>query len=214
MRRKYFAIAALSVGLFAVAARAGTVTLGFENITGTSATNAAAGEAQLRLTISMMGADVNFRFFHDGVAAATITQVYFDDRSPLLGAAMLASSGAGVAFSENGAPPVLPGGTNASPAFVETRRFTANSPPPMKGISPGEYLDIKFALLSGDFDTVIADIIAGDLRVGIHVQAFANGGSESFINGDPPIDPVVPLPTPVTLAGAGLVGLMAIRRRR
>lgn len=215
MRLKSIMIAACCGVACGAPALAGTLTLGFQNITGNSATDAAIGESQLRVTISMVGADVNFRFFHDGgMAAAAIAQIYFDDRSPLLGAAALTPSGAGVAFTANGAPPVLPGGNTLSPAFVETRRFTANSPPPMRGISPGEHLDIKFGLLSGDYDAVIADLVAGDLRIGIHVIAFASGGSESFVNDLPPDMEVIPLPTPLSLAGAGLLGLAAIRRRR
>jgi hypothetical protein len=50
----------------------------------------------------------------------------------------------------------------------------------------------------------------GDLRIGVHVQSFSDGGSESFVN----------LPTPVPeadtyammLAGLGLVGF-AVRRK-
>ena len=214
MRRKYLAIMALSVAAGSATASAATMTLGFDNISGNSATNAAIGESQFKVTISQMGAQVNFRFFHDGSAASSIAQIYFDDRTPRLGAATLAGSGSGVVFAPNGSPPVLPAANNASPAFAVTKRFSANNPAPSKGINPGEFLDIKFSLLSGDFDSVLSDIGSGKLRMGMHVISFANGGSESFVNGDPPIDPVVPLPTPVTLAGAGLMCLAAIRRRR
>lgn len=214
MRGKSFAISALIVGAAAGSAFAAPLTVGFQNISGNSATNIAIGESQYKLTISEMGADVNFRFFHDGSAASSIAQIYFDDRSPRLGAATLTGSGAGVVFGPNGSPPVLPAANNASPAFSVTKRFSANNPAPSKGINPGEYLDIKFALLSGDFDALLGDVATGKLRVGMHVIAFANGGSESFVNGNPPPTAPVPLPTPVTLAGAGLVGLAAIRRRR
>lgn len=214
MRRTFFAISALGFAGVVAPAFAGPVTYGFENISGNSATNAAIGEAQYKVTVSAMGSQVNFRFFHDGVAASSIAQIYFDDRTPRLGAATLTGSGSGVAFAPNGSPPVLPAANNASPAFAVTTRFSANNPAPSKGINPSEFLDIKFSLISGDFDSVLSDIGAGNLRFGIHVISFANGGSESFVNGNPPPTSPVPLPSPVTLAGAGLVGLMAIRRRR
>lgn len=214
MRCKYLAITALSVAAGGASASAATMTLGFNNISGNSATNAAIGESQFKVTISEMGSQVNFRFFHDGTAASSIAQIYFDDRSPRLGAATLTGSGSGVAFAPNGSPPVLPAANNASPAFAVTKRFSANNPAPSKGINPGEFLDIKFSLLSGDFDSVLSDIGSGKLRMGFHAIAFASGGSESFVNGSPPAPQVIPLPTPVSLAGAGLVGLLAIRRRR
>jgi MYXO-CTERM domain-containing protein len=49
------------------------------------------------------------------------------------------------------------------------------------------------------------------LRVGIHVQGFADGGSEAFIN-DPP---VVPLPGAALLGvlGLGTAGGLCRRRR-
>jgi len=54
---------------------------------------------------------------------------------------------------------------------------------------------IKFSLASGKtFADVVAALNSGALRVGIHVQAFANGQSESFVN---------LLPTAVSLASMG-----------
>ena len=44
-------------------------------------------------------------------------------------------------------------------------------------------------------------------RVGLHVIAFASGGSESFVT-------LVPEPASALLLGAGTFGLSALRRRR
>ncbi|NUN98546.1 MAG: PEP-CTERM sorting domain-containing protein, partial [Candidatus Omnitrophica bacterium] len=75
---------------------------------------------------------------------------------------------------------------------------------------PGEWLGVGFNLLSGKtFADVLADIADGDLRIGIHVQGFRNGGSESFVNNG-----VVPEPATVGLLAAGLLSLAAGRRRR
>ena len=57
----------------------------------------------------------------------------------------------------------------------------------------------------------------GNLRIGLHVQSFPNsGGSESFVNS--PDDVATPVPEAQTvammLASLGLVGFMAVRRRK
>jgi len=56
----------------------------------------------------------------------------------------------------------------------------------------------------------------GDLRIGLHVQSFSNGGSESFVNS--PDGVASPFPeaqtTAMMLAGLGLVGFMTARRRK
>jgi len=55
---------------------------------------------------------------------------------------------------------------------------------------------------------VLGELADGTLRIGIHVQGFATGGSESFVN--------VPLPEPATfgLLALGAVALVAARARR
>ena len=53
---------------------------------------------------------------------------------------------------------------------------------------------------------VLDELASGELRIGIHVIAFASGGSESFIN--------VPEPGATTLLAVALAGLAAAARRR
>ena len=42
-----------------------------------------------------------------------------------------------------------------------------------------------FSLEDGQTYDVLDDLDSGDLRVGLHVQAFCRGGSESFVTGPP-----------------------------
>jgi hypothetical protein len=83
------------------------------------------------------------------------------------------------------------------------------------GVNPGERLGISFAYASGkSFDNVDGELSLGDLRIGIHVQGFDGGGSESFVNLPPSETPPIPEPATVAmlLAGLGIVG-WRVRRR-
>ena len=116
----------------------------------------------------------------------------------------------GVDFTEPASPGILPSANDASPPFVSAG-FSADSDPPVQlnGVNPGESLGILFDLQgTGSFDNVIALLNNGDLRIGIHVQGFASGGSESFVN--------KPVPEPhaaVLFAIGALVVGTATRRR-
>ncbi|MDX2131590.1 MAG: hypothetical protein SFY69_06035 [Planctomycetota bacterium] len=183
-----------------------SVTYPFTNITGNSAMSAMQGEAQLRVTvIDWAPGQAAFRFTNIGPNPMSITDVYFDDGT-LLGIATILN-GAGVNFALGASPANLPGGNTLTPQFDATAGFSAdaNNPAPANGVNPGEELTIVFNLINGKTyaDTIAAMNGAVDLRVGIHVQAFGNGQSESF---------VTPAPGAAVLAGLG--GLLAARRRR
>jgi hypothetical protein len=176
--------------------------------------------------------------------ASSITDVYFQDGTLLA----LASTyvGGDSAFSQGGKPSDLPGGNNIVPSFVTTESWSENAdkPPPADGVDEsGDALGVLFSLQSsyGYSDVVTAlnngiseprnvwnpdgsDKSGGDLglRVGIHVQAFPDGQSESFIDwssdkGAGPLIVGVPAPPSAILLGVGglvLVGLSWARRRQ
>ena len=194
-------------------------TLDFFCITGNNFDDCATGEAQLAVAVTDPGnGQVLFTFSNTGANASTISEVYFDDGT-LLGIAAIDNSDPGVSFYQFGVnPPDLPGGNSISPPFQVTAGFSADAddPAPKWGVSPGETLGILFNLQAGKaYHDVLVDLYTGDLRIGMHVIAFAGGGSESFVN-NPGDDPnmVVPLPAAVWLLGSGLMGLVAVSTRR
>ena len=165
--------------------------------------------SQLMMEVLSYAGGVEFKFSNAGPVASTITDMYFDDASPvMLGASSINNSyNTGLAFSATS-----PSGFGLA-GFTVDRQFKADPPPPQNGINIGEALGIRFALSGG---TTIADIETlldeGALRIGLHVQGIAGlGGSEKFVT--TANTPIVPLPQGAGLASVALLALGARRRR-
>jgi PEP-CTERM motif len=225
---KHMIVPAFAAMLLISTGQARAATYGFGAITANGIGSPEIGEAQLSVEVTDIGGgQVSFKFKNAGPLASSITDVYFDDGT-LLGIASV-SGGSGVVFTQDATPGNLPGANNAVPDFETTAGFSADSTSPTQpnGVNPGEELTIIFDLIGGKtFAETIAAIegplLEGDdLRIGIHVQGFGNGQSESFIN-DPiplpdPIDPVsTPEPTSLAIWCLGMVaaGIGARRMRK
>lgn len=201
-----------------------STTYSFVGVSNTNGANTALGVGSLSVEVMDLGSQVAFKFTN--ASSTSLTDVYFDDGT-LLGIASITDSGNNVEFSDQGvvAPPNLPGGEKLNPDFITTAGFSADSNPPVifNGVTSGEWLTITFDLQSGQTYASVLNALAlpnnggtGDLRIGLHVQGFSNGGSESFVNS--PDGVASPIPeaqtTAMMLAGLGLVGFMAARRRK
>jgi hypothetical protein len=186
---------------------------GFDCVTNNNATNCATGEAQFDLsftqTVVNSGYQLDFKLTNSGPLASSITDVYFDWGSPApvgQGSGQIIQ-GAGVKFDWDASPGNLPGGNTIG--FTASTGLTADSDSPVSanGVNSGE--SITFRFLTG-YAGALDDLYSGTLRVGLHAQSFANGGSESFVT--------TPVPEPsavaMMLVGLGVVGLAASRRRQ
>ena len=156
-----------------------------------------------------------FKFFNASSVDCSITKIFFDDGS-LLGIDYVLNDttlGHTVLFSKaSSGPGDLPGGKNLVPPFEAWREFNIGAEPPPSGngvnnIPTGEWVEIQFELLSErSLTNVLQELQTGELRIGLHVQAFPGGSSESAINNP------VPEPTTICLLGLGVLGLLKKRR--
>ena len=140
---------------------------------------------------------VNFRFYNVGPAPSSITDVYFEDGTLLeneYSSKITVSDSALVSYSAGASPKNLPGGSVIG--FNATGGFSADSDPPVQpnGVNnqaypaaPLEWVNFDFGLINDKtFLKVLEDLELGTdgiiaLRIGLHVQGFADGGSESLI---------------------------------
>jgi hypothetical protein len=178
----------------------------FDCITNNSATDCSVLESQLGVKIELDGSTVDFTFTNLGTNASSITDVYFQDLPPLLDETTAVISGSvGVSFDDQCRPRDLPAGTG----FTTTYCADSNAPTQQNGVNPYESLTLSYTLMTGATLTDVMNAIsAGTFSIGIHVQGFSGGGSESGI-----LNPV-PEPASILLLGSGAFAAALARRRR
>lgn len=193
----------------------------FANVTFNSPANVNTGRDQLMIDVgndiggSGFGPihQVRFTFHNIGTMASAITDIYFDEGTggTIDSLAFIENIDESVYFQTGATPSNLPGASEASPPFHANPAFSIEAPPPEteNGMNPGETVRIVFNLLPGKtIPDVVTDMVAGNLRVGLNVQGFANGGAESFVNLPTPV------PEPLSLLPGLLFGGLAMYRSR
>lgn len=191
---------------------------------------------QLTMEVTNAGDDrVLFTFSNNasgGDLDSSIARIYFDDApSNLFQDVRIGFQSEGVDFTPTASPSNLPGPTTGAYGFAATDSFDAAIPRTFLGINNAaveggeEFLTLSAVLNPGKtFSDVVRSLSAGALsstgflRVGLHVIAidrFREGANASFL--ELAATPPPPIPEPgslaMTLAGLGLMGIIARRRR-
>ncbi len=194
---------------------------GFYAITRNSAANALIIEEQLVVDVTAHVDGAFFSFRNEGPEASSITRIFFDDNEAdrYLNVIESLELGSGVNFAIGGKKKNIPAGRRATPSFVATdyKRLSAQGLPPLApdGVGPGEQLGMVISLAGGSFSELIDALEVGELRIGMHVQAFKDGRSAAAISGPPPIgSPPVPVPGAAALGAIGLFVMGIYSRRR
>ena len=165
---------------------------------------------QLSLNVTQLGNSVDFNFINAAGGAQTfVGAIYFDflGSNPFSTLTQTASTGTvsftGVTPSDQN----LPEGNNIG---FSTNAYGDRIGGATNGISVGESL-VLTALLSSPAD-INALLQSGGLRVGLHMQGYATGGSDSYVT-TPNGPSEVPLPAAAWLFGSALIGFAGFKRK-
>jgi len=159
---------------------------------------------QLSVEVEEAGGNVLFTFLNDPQGLySSISEIYFyGNESCLTGNFSPSNKVNGVSFDTPAIPRDLPAWNSTLSRLFST---DADNPAPKKGINPGESFTIGY---TGEFNDVIRYLDSGELIIGLHVISIDgnDGKSDSFVS-------QVPIPAAAWMFGAGLIGLVGIRRK-
>jgi len=198
----------LLVGGLFLPSLSSALTVDFYCITYNDITDCNSAELQIQMKIEDLGGhEVLFTFENLGPDASSIADIYFEGNS-LKRITSVDDGQSGVAFSLMASPSNLPGGRGIGDPFLANFSLDSDTPVQPMGVNPGERLGVAFLLRNcTTLPDLLGELASGELRMGIHVQGFSGGGSESLIS--------TPVPETGTalLLGIGLMGLASQRRR-
>lgn len=167
---------------------------------------------QLSVDVNDTESGITFTFFNDVGITSSVTDIYFDEGSSDLFSGFTITDSSGALFSPTdvtdsaATPSNLPGGS----AVGFSADYSADSDGnPVNGLDTDtDY--VTFLASAGtdftSFDDVIAALNTGDARIGLHIQAFADGESDSYISVNPVPVPAAGILFATALFATGLIG--------
>lgn len=168
--------------------------------------------AQLSMEVTQVGNNVDFKISNAaGGLGVIVGHIYFDFLNTNLFTSLTQTGQQGqvsftgqATFSQN-----FPEGNsiNFTTDADANRNGGVNN-----GINVGEYITLS-AVLNTNTD-IMSLLMSGGLRVGLHIQGYSTGGSDSYVSVPPPPPAPVPAPAAAWLFGSGLIGFAASRGRQ
>ncbi len=165
------------------------------------------GETQLYMDVTLLEmGQVSLVFKNDGSEDSVVTRIYFDFAPELNLGLVAINEGSGVDFKASPVNPNnLPAGRGMESIFISDLGVAADNPSPKKGINPNDNLELIMSY--DDSYNILSALGNEDLRVGLHVQSFEGGHSESFVN-------VIPEPGTLPLLCLGSLALRWLRIKK
>lgn len=165
------------------------------------------GESQLHMDITVLSSGlVNLEFINSGTENSVVSRIYFDFTPELNLNLVAINDGNGVEFKASQVNPSnLPAGHSIASIFSSDLGVAARNPSPHYGINPSD--SVELIMSYADSYDFLDSLENEDLRIGLHVQSFDGGYSESFIN-------VVPEPGSLPLLFVGSLSLRWLRVRK
>ena len=163
---------------------------------------------QLSLDVTQIGNSVDFKFINASSGVNVFMgAIYFDFLNANLFTSLNQTASVGT-VSFTGITPSTQNFPEGNAINFSTDAFGDRNGGSENGISIGENL-VLTALLSPGAD-INSLMQAGGLRVGLHVQGYRSGGSDSYVT----TPNAVPLPAAGWLFGSALLGFIGLSRRQ
>lgn len=167
------------------------------------------GESQLHMSVTLLGTgQISLVFNNSGSADSVVTRIYFDFVPELSLSLVAINDGNGTEFKASPVNPRnLPAGHSIQSIFSSGLGVASRNPSPHYGINPAD--SVELIMSYDDTYDILGALGNEDLRVGLHVQSFEGGYSESFVN-------VIPEPgtLPMLFVGTLLLRWVRIRKSR
>ncbi len=165
------------------------------------------GESQLYMDVTLLGmGQASLVFTNAGPEDAVVSRIYFDYIPELNLSLVAINDGNGVEFKASPINPQnLPAGRGMESMFIANLGVASENPAPHKGINPSDSLELIIGY--DDSYDLLGSLGNEDLRVGLHVQSFEGGYSESFVN-------VIPEPGTLPLLCIGSLVLRWVRIKK
>jgi hypothetical protein len=162
---------------------------------------------QLGVDVKDEESGITFTFYNNVGIQSSVTDIYFDQGSLDLFSGFTMIDSFGALFSPTATPGNLPGGSAIG--FSADYSFDSSGNP-TNGLDASTDYVTFLATVGADYtsyDDFITALLNGDARIGLHIQGYEDGESDSYVS-------QVPIPAAGILFASALVAAGVFGRRK